>query len=175
MTKDKQKTKNSSSFPASDSSSFFNPSKSKRKNLWHQYFLKLAKHASTMSTCDRKNVGAIAVKKKRVMCTGFNGAPKGAEHCSEAGHDLVEINGRKSCSRAVHAEANLIAQAAHFGISLKKAKVYVTMFPCHNCFKLLASAGISKIYYEEEYEGTETELTKNMAKELDITLKKLKI
>lgn len=114
---------------------------------WDRYFMNLAVQAATRSTCPRKHVGAVIVRDKAVLSTGYNGSIRGASHCDEAGC-LME-NGH--CVRTVHAEANAIVQAARNGTALDGAEIYVTASPCFNCFKLIANAGIRAVYFGELY------------------------
>ena len=140
---------------------------------WNEYFMDHAELASTMATCDRKHVGAIAVKDKRILATGFNGAPSCLAHCTEAGHDIVLVNGRESCSRAVHAEINIVTQAAKFGISIKDSVIYVNTYPCYNCFKTLSASGISSLYYKDNYQNSQNEQTEILSSVLHIPIIKL--
>jgi dCMP deaminase len=105
---------------------------------WDRYFMNLAIQAATRSTCPRKHVGAVVVRDRTVLSTGYNGSMRGSEHCTDAGC-LMEND---HCVRTVHAEANAIAQAARHGIRLDGAQIYVTASPCFNCFKLIANSGI---------------------------------
>lgn len=114
---------------------------------WNEYFMNIAEQVATRSTCDRKNVGALIVRDKTILSTGYNGSLRGAPHCDEAGHDME--NGH--CVRTVHAEANAIAQAAKHGVMIDGSDLYVTASPCLTCFKLVANAGIRVIYYKEFY------------------------
>jgi len=114
---------------------------------WDRYFMNLAVQAATRSTCPRKHVGAVIVREKAVLATGYNGSLRGLPHCTEVGC-LME-NGH--CVRTVHAEANAILQAARYGASLDGAHIYVTASPCWNCFKLIANAGLARIYFGEFY------------------------
>ncbi|HHQ49225.1 MAG TPA: dCMP deaminase family protein [Acidobacteria bacterium] len=114
---------------------------------WHRYFMNLALQAATRSTCPRKHVGAVIVRDKSILSTGYNGSIRGAPHCDDAGC-LME-NGH--CVRTVHAEANAIVQAARNGVRLEDAEIYVTASPCFNCFKLIVNAGIRTIYFGEFY------------------------
>jgi len=114
---------------------------------WDRYFMNLALQAATRSTCPRKSVGAVIVRDKTILSTGYNGSVRGAPHCTEVGC-LME-NGH--CIRTVHAEANAIVQAARHGTRLEGAEIYVTASPCFNCFKLIANAGIQTIYYGNLY------------------------
>jgi dCMP deaminase len=114
---------------------------------WHEYFMNIAEQVATRSTCDRKHIGAVVVRDKTILSTGYNGSIRGAPHCDDAGHDMD--NGH--CVRTVHAEANAVAQAAKHGIAIDRAEIYVTASPCLTCFKLLVNSGIQVIYYKEFY------------------------
>ena len=114
---------------------------------WNEYFMNIAHQVSTRSTCSRKNVGAVIVRDKTILSTGYNGSVRGAPHCNEAGHDIENDH----CVRTVHAEANAVAQAAKHGVRIDQAEIYVTASPCLTCFKLIANSGIVKIYYKEFY------------------------
>ena len=114
---------------------------------WGTYFMNIAKEVATRSTCDRKYVGAVIVREKTILSTGYNGSIKGLPHCDEAGHEMVDDH----CIRTTHAEANAIVQTAKNGVEINKSDIYVTASPCYNCFKLIANAGIKTIYYGEFY------------------------
>ena len=114
---------------------------------WETYFMNIANEVATRSTCDRKYVGAVIVREKTILSTGYNGSIKGLPHCDEAGHEMVDGH----CVRTTHAEANAIVQAAKNGVEINQSEIYVTASPCYNCFKLIANAGIKKIYYDEFY------------------------
>ena len=114
---------------------------------WDEYFMIMANHIATRSTCNRKHVGAVIVKDKMILSTGYNGSIRGAKHCTEIGC-LIE-NGH--CVRTIHAEANSIVQAAANGVSVKGATIYCTASPCFNCFKLIANAGIARICFGHFY------------------------
>lgn len=114
---------------------------------WSNYFMNIAKEVSTRSTCDRKHVGAVIVRDKTILSTGYNGSIKGLQHCDEIGHEMVDGH----CLRTTHAEANAIVQAAKNGVSINNAEIYATASPCYNCFKLIANSGIKTIYYDEFY------------------------
>ncbi|QXE25327.1 CMP/dCMP deaminase zinc-binding protein [Richelia sinica FACHB-800] len=115
----------------------------------------LAKLAATRSTCLAFPVGAVIVKNKQVVATGYNGSPSGSAHCTTQGYcypGLSSCDASKTLpSRAVHAEANAIAQAAKYGISTEGASIYVTLEPCLSCLKLIISAGITEIFYETSF------------------------
>ncbi len=114
---------------------------------WERYFMNLAIQAATRSTCPRKHVGAVIVRDKSVLSTGYNGSIRGAPHCTEVGC-LMEND---HCVRTVHAEANALVQAAHNGVRLEGAEIYVTASPCFNCFKLIVNAGIRTVFFGEFY------------------------
>lgn len=118
-------------------------------------WMQMARLVAEDSTCLRRKVGAIAVKDNRVIATGFNGAPVECTHCEKVGclrEQLGVPSGhRAELCRAVHAEQNVVAQAALFGISLKGATIFQTTQPCLICLKLLINSGIEEIIYEHEY------------------------
>lgn len=118
-----------------------------RRIDWHEYFMRIAEEVATRSTCDRKHVGAVIVRDRAILSTGYNGSLRGAPHCDEAGHDME--NGH--CVRTVHAEANAVAQAAKNGVRIDAAEIYITASPCLTCFKLIANCGITAVYYKEFY------------------------
>ncbi|PKO14512.1 deaminase [candidate division BRC1 bacterium HGW-BRC1-1] len=114
---------------------------------WPHYFMSIAREVSTRSTCGRKNVGALIVRDKNILSTGYNGSIRGMPHCDEVGHDMRDGH----CVRTVHAEANAIIQAARHGVRIDAADIYTTASPCWECFKLIINAGIIRIYYGEFY------------------------
>jgi len=109
--------------------------------------MNLAIQVATRSTCPRKHVGAVIVRNRTILSTGYNGSLRGADHCTEVGCLLVDGH----CVRTVHAEANALVQAACHGIRLEGAEIYVTASPCFNCFKLIVNAGLQTIHYGEFY------------------------
>jgi dCMP deaminase len=109
--------------------------------------MNIARQAASRSTCDRKFVGAVIVRDRTILSTGYNGSIRGMPHCDEVGHDLE--NGH--CVATIHAEANAILQAAKNGVNISGSELYTTASPCWNCFKLIANAGIRRIYYGEFY------------------------
>jgi len=121
--------------------------KSNKRISWGSYFMNIAHEVATRSTCDRKHVGAVIVNQKTILSTGYNGSIRGLPHCDDAGHEMLDGH----CIRTTHAEANAIAQAAKNGVAVNQSEIYVTASPCYNCFKLIANAGIKKIYYAEFY------------------------
>jgi len=119
----------------------------KNRLSWEEYFMNIATEVSSRSTCDRKHVGAVIVREKTILSTGYNGSIKGLPHCDNSGHEMVDGH----CVRTTHAEANSIVQAAKNGVSINNSEIFVTASPCYNCFKLIANSGIKKIYYKELY------------------------
>ncbi len=114
---------------------------------WDEYFMQIARTVATRATCPRLSVGAVLVREHRILTTGYNGAPRGVAHCTQAGCMLVNDH----CMRATHAEANAIVQGALHGVSLAGSIAYCTHQPCVNCSKLLISAGVQKIIYDIGY------------------------
>ncbi len=109
--------------------------------------MNIAQEVATRSTCPRKSVGAVIVRDKRILSTGYNGSIRGLPHCTDIGCDILDSH----CIATVHAEANAIIQAARNGVCIDGADMYVTASPCWNCFKLIANSGIIRIYYGEFY------------------------
>ncbi len=122
---------------------------------WHVYFMNIADLVATRSTCTRRKVGAILVKEKRILTSGYNGAPSGVPHCIETGclRDRLNVpSGEKhELCRGVHAEQNAIIQAANHGITVKGSSLYCTNQPCSICAKMLINAGIEKVYFKDGY------------------------
>ena len=122
----------------------------KNKRLsWDKYFMEIAKMVAKRSTCDRRNVGAVIVKDKNILSTGYNGSPKGLPHCDEAGHEMSDGH----CVRTIHAEANALIQAAKHGVAVDGAAMYLTDSPCYDCFKMLVNSGIKEVVYGEYYDS----------------------
>ena len=149
--------------------------KNKRPKL-DEYFMKMAHLAATRSTCLRRKVGAVIVKDKRVLSTGYNGAPKGITHCEEVGclrENLdVPTGERHELCRGVHAEQNAIIQAAVFGTSIKKGRIYTTNHPCVVCAKLLINASIKEIIYDDDYID---ELAKDVLSQSDVKVRRFSL
>lgn len=139
------------------------------RKTWHKYFADICVAVSERGTCNRKQVGCVLVKDKRILATGYNGAIVGAEHCDEIGHLMVENH----CIRTVHAEINALAQCAKYGISCDGAIAYINTFPCFDCFKALINAGINDIYYMSEYDSEGKGFVRQFASDLKIGLVKL--
>jgi len=122
---------------------------------WDEYFMRMAYLAASRSTCTRRKVGAVIVKDKRAIATGYNGPPQGLAHCDITGciRDDLGINSgeRHELCRGLHAEQNALIQAAVYGVSVKDATIYVTNHPCVVCSKMLINAYIKEIVYAEGY------------------------
>lgn len=122
---------------------------------WDEYFMGFARLASRRSTCLRRQVGAVVVKDRRVLASGYNGAPSRLPHCEETGclrkRLKVPSGERHELCRGLHAEQNAIIQAATHGVSIQKGIIYTTNFPCSICTKMLINAGIEAIMYLDGY------------------------
>jgi dCMP deaminase len=114
---------------------------------WDEYFMNIAKQVATRATCDRKHVGAVIVRDKSILATGYNGSIRGLNHCDEDGHMMEDGH----CVRTIHAEANAVIQAARNGVRIDQATIYVSASPCWNCFKMIANAGLTRIVFGEFY------------------------
>ena len=130
---------------------------------WDTYFMNIAREVATRSTCPRKSVGAVIVRDRRILSTGYNGSIRNMPHCTDVGCDMVDGH----CVATVHAEANAIIQAARNGVCIDGGDIYVTASPCWNCFKLIANSGIKRIFYGEFYRD---EKSLKVAKECGIEL-----
>lgn len=130
---------------------------SQQKRLeWDRYFLKICRVVAERSTCTRARVGAVVVRDRLILTTGYNGSPAGHPHCTEVGCLVVkslnpEGQEEENCIRTIHAEINAIAQAAKNGVTIKGADIYITHSPCMHCLKVLLNVGIQRICYEKEY------------------------
>jgi len=140
---------------------------------WDEYFMELVKTVGKRGTCDRGRSGAIIVKNKRILTTGYVGSPAGMPHCDEVGHlihDVINADGTQSkhCIRTVHAEQNAIVQAALHGVSTQGATIYTKFEPCFICAKLIVNSGIKKVVCEKKYHSAQLsrELLKNAGVEL---------
>jgi dCMP deaminase len=134
-----------------------------KRASWDEYFMAIAGEVATRSTCDRKHVGAVIVRDKMILATGYNGSIRGLPHCDDEGHMMEDGH----CVRTVHAEANAIAQAARNGVRVDGGDIYVTASPCFGCFKLVANAGLTRIVFGEFYRD---ERIFNLAQALGIAL-----
>ncbi|MGI6605466.1 MAG: deoxycytidylate deaminase [Peptococcia bacterium] len=142
---------------------------------WDDYFMEIAEVVATRSTCIRRRVGAILVKDKRILATGYNGAPAGIRHCGESGclREKMEIPSgeRHELCRGLHAEQNAIIQCALHGVNLQGASLYSTTQPCVLCSKMLINAGIKVIVFKGSYPD---ELSLNLLREAGIELRQKK-
>lgn len=134
---------------------------------WDEYFMQMAELTAQRSTCLRRQVGAIIVKEKHIIATGYNGSPKGLPHCEELGgclREKLEIPSgeRHELCRALHAEQNAIIQAATLGQSIEGATIYITHQPCIICAKMIINAGISRIVIRRGYPD---EMSRGMLRE----------
>ena len=138
---------------------------------WQQYFMKIAFMVSERSTCTRRRVGALAVKGKHILATGYNGVPSGVEHCLTRGCLRTQLGipsgERHEICRGLHAEQNVIVQAAVHGISLEGADIFCTTQPCFICSKMLINCNIKTIYFAEKYPD---ELSIEMLQEAGVNL-----
>jgi dCMP deaminase len=131
---------------------------------WDEYFMAIARVVATRSTCDRKHVGAVIVREKMILTTGYNGSIRGLSHCDDDGHMMEDGH----CVRTVHAEANAIVQAARNGVRLDGADIYVTASPCFGCYKLIANSGLTRIVFGEFYRDSRIfELSEKLGIKLD--------
>lgn len=142
---------------------------------WDEYFMNIAELASTRSTCLRRQVGAVIVKDKKILATGYNGAPSGLKHCLDIGclRDKLGIPSgeRHELCRATHAEQNAIVQAALFGVSIKDSTLYSTTQPCILCTKLIINAGIKKMVIKDSYPD---KMSRQMLKEAGVEIQVFK-
>jgi dCMP deaminase len=122
---------------------------------WNEYFMDIADLVAKRSTCLRRQVGAVAVKEKRILATGYNGAPSGIAHCLDVGclreKEGIPSGERHELCRGIHAEQNVIIQAAFHGVSIEGATLYCTNLPCLICSKMLINAGVREIFYRQGY------------------------
>lgn len=121
---------------------------------WDTYFMQIAHLVATRSTCPRRAVGAVVVRDRRILTTGYNGAPRGLPHCPVDGqhHDWPEGCMRAGhCIRSLHAEQNALLQAAMIGVPCEGSTIYVTCQPCNSCAKMIINAGIRSVVYEGDY------------------------
>lgn len=126
------------------------------RSTWDQYFMRIAQLVAERATCSRAKIGAVIVRDKNIIATGYNGSPAGHPHCTDVGC-LVYVSRNpdgkeeENCFRTIHAEINAIAQAAKHGVEINDADIYVTASPCYHCLKTLINTGIKRIYYLKPY------------------------
>jgi len=141
---------------------------------WDEYFMDMAEIVKTRATCLRRQVGAVIVKDKRILASGYNGAPTGLRHCEETGclrEQLGIPSGqRHELCRGLHAEQNAIIQASLHGVKLEGATLYVTIQPCVVCAKMVINAGISRLVFKGDYPD---ELSWQMLEESGIELNRI--
>ena len=138
---------------------------------WDRYFMKIAEVVAERSTCLRRHVGAVLVKDKQILSTGYNGAPKGLPHCRQVGclrEQLKVPSGqRHELCRGLHAEQNAIIQAAVHGVKLENVTAYCTTMPCVTCAKMLNNVDVRRIVYETDYPD---ELSRQMLREAGVEI-----
>lgn len=146
--------------------------RSTERPSWDEYFITLAFEVSKRSTCLRRAVGAIIVKDRRILATGYNGVPSGLRHCAETGclrEQLGVPSGqRHEICRGLHAEQNAIIQAARYGIDIEGSSIYITTEPCSVCAKMLINAGIKEIVFASAYPDA---LSEELLAETDILIR----
>jgi len=138
---------------------------------WDEYFMEIARQVATRSTCLRRSVGALIVRDKRILSTGYNGAPRGIEHCDVAGclRERLGIPSgqRQEICRGLHAEQNAIIQAALHGVSVEGSTIYVTHQPCITCAKMIINSGVVRVVCANTYPD---ELARQMLGEAGVEL-----
>jgi len=150
--------------------------KNQKRPGWNEYFLSIALLVSKRSTCLRRKVGAVLVKNKRILATGYNGAPSGIKHCEETGclrEKLKVPSGeRHELCRGLHAEQNALLQAALHGVSTEGAKIYATTQPCIICAKMLINAGIKEVVIAGRYPD---KMARDFLKEAKVKVRVIRI
>ena len=140
---------------------------------WDEYFIEITRLVAKRSTCLRRQVGAVLVKDKNILATGYNGSPAGLPHCLDVGclvYRSQTPNGdwEENCFRTIHAEINAIAQAARHGVGIREAAIYITHTPCIHCFKVLINTGITRICYEKPYKLDTIEELRRYAPQVEL-------
>jgi len=148
---------------------------SNKRPSWDEYFMEVAKLVSKRSTCLRRNVGAVLVKDKRILATGYNGSPRGLKHCLDIGCIRQKLNipsgERHELCRALHGEQNALIQASLHGIGVEGSTLYATNQPCIICAKMLINAGIKEIVVSDGYPD---KMAMEFLKEAKIKVRRLK-
>ncbi|MEO0071403.1 MAG: cytidine/deoxycytidylate deaminase family protein [candidate division WOR-3 bacterium] len=149
--------------------------KGKRRKGWDEYFLDIARLVAERSTCLRRRVGAVLVREKRILCTGYNGVPHNMAHCERVGclRERLKIPAgeRIEICRGIHAEQNTLVQAATFGIGVSGATLYCTHAPCITCAKMLINAGIKEFVIADDYPD---DFARKFIKEAKVKLRQVK-
>jgi dCMP deaminase len=127
-----------------------------KRPTWDQYFMTITRQVAERSTCPRAKVGAVIVRDRNILATGYNGAPAGLQHCTDVGCLIYESRApggelESNCYRSIHAEINAITQAAKNGAAIAEADIYVTHSPCIQCLKVLVNTGVRRVFYERPY------------------------
>ena len=147
-----------------------------KRPSWDEYFMKAAFLVAERSTCLRRHVGAVLIKDKQILATGYNGAPMGITHCDKVGclrEELKVPSGqRHEICRGLHAEQNVLLQAAKHGVSVRGSSIYITNAPCSICAKMIINAGITEVVIADNYPD---EMAKKFLKEARIRLRKINL
>lgn len=157
------------------------PKTNSNRPSWDEYFMNIAKMVAQRSTCLRRHIGAVLVRNRQILSTGYNGPPRATPHCDEKGGCLrdklkVPSGQRHELCRAAHAESNCISQAAANGVRTEDSIIYVTNFPCVFCSKVMINAGVKKIVFKEGYGSTEDfKLSKELLDEAGIDIQQLNV
>jgi len=142
---------------------------------WDDYFMEITRLVAKRSTCIRRHVGAIIVRDKRILATGYNGAPRGLPHCLETGclrEKLGIPSGQnQELCRGLHGEQNAIIQAALSGVSIENSQIYTVTQPCVVCAKMIINAGINRVVFDESYPDA---LSEQMLKEACVEMVNIK-
>lgn len=133
-----------------------------------EYFLEMARLAATRATCPRKHVGAVIVKDRRTVSTGYNGSPKKMPHCTDVGCLMKKVGDRESCIRTLHAESNALDDA---GRRAEGATLYCTVTPCYECAKRIINAGIIRVVVTDHYESQNTGLVSDLFQQAKVDFK----
>lgn len=145
----------------------------KKRPSWDEYFMRIAYLVAERSTCLRRSVGCVIIKDKRILSTGYNGAPSNVPHCIKAGCLREKLNvpsgERHELCRGLHGEQNAIIQAAKIGVSIEGAVIYITNYPCFICSKQIINAGIKEVVYANFYND---KLSKKILEEAKIKVRK---
>lgn len=149
--------------------------KQRKRPSWDSYFMNIARVVATRGNCIRRKIGAVIIKDHRIVCTGYNGTPRGIKNCSEGGCKRCSGNLRsgEALTECIccHAEENAITQASYHGISLKDTTLYSTMSPCLLCAKMIINAGIREVVYAEKYEFSQQ--TADLFKKAGVKIRQL--